>query len=114
MSFSTKISFVPRDNGERAVCFDNVEFGFIPIALGYHGMVDNLNENFKQLNFRMINSYYIDFVTTLSNEEVLAFLTSSPEILDKNRILKDFIQKDFEKIQYNWAVIQIYEWESGY
>jgi len=91
MSFSTKISFVPRDNGERAVCFDNVDFGFIPISYGFNGMVNNLNENFKLLNFRQINSGFIDFVTTLNNEEVLSFLSSKPEILNKNLKLKDFI-----------------------
>ena len=114
MSFSTKISFVPRDSGEKTVCFDNVDFGFIPISYGFNGMVNNLNENFKFLNFRQINSGFIDFVTTLENEEVLSFLSSKPEILNKNLKLKDFIQNDFKNIRYNWAVLQIYEWESGY
>lgn len=112
--YSTKISFVPRDSGEKTVCFDNADFGFIPIAAGYRGMVNNLNENFKHLTFRQIDMGYIEFVTTLNNIEILTFLTTTPEILNKNLKLKDFIQNDFKNIRYNWAIIQIHEWESGY
>jgi hypothetical protein len=114
MSFSTKISFVPRDSGVNVICFDNVDFGFIPVGSGFHGLVNNLNENFKFLNFRQINSDSIDFVTTLNNEEILMFLSSSPEFMNKNLDVKDFIHTDFKIIRYNWALIEIYEWESGY
>jgi len=72
------------------------------------GEIYHADENFKFLNFRQINSGLIDFVTTLNNEEVLSFLSSKPEILNKNLKLKDFIQNDFKNIRYNWAVLQIY------
>ena len=74
MAFSTKISFVPRDNGQRSVSFDEVDYGLVPLGRGMNEMKDNILNNFKSLNFREINSNgYYDYVSVLTIEEFLDF-----------------------------------------
>lgn len=115
MAFSTKISFVPRDNGNNVVCFDNVDFGFYQIGNSFMLMRDNLYGKYQKLNFREISIQISnDYVSVLNNDEIIEFLSSSLEILNNNPTLKYFIQNGFKYTQYNWAIIEIYEWESGF
>ena len=72
MAFSVKISFVPRDNGKESYSFDIVDYGLLPIGGGIQRINDNLNNNFKTLNFREIYSDgYYDFVTVLTIDEFI-------------------------------------------
>lgn len=110
MAFSTKISFIPKDDGNQVVCFDNVDFGFYQIGNSYMLMKDNLYSKYQNLHFREISTHISnDFVSVLNNEEIFEFLCASTEILNNNPKLKYFIQNGFKYTQYNWSIIEIYE-----
>jgi len=113
MSFSTKFSFVPLDSGIPSISFDRLDYGFVPLSSNIRVIEENLNTNFKHLNFRKIGDYYYDFVTVLSWEEFLDFHS---KIGNDNLISQDissFITNYKEEVRYNWVVIEVYEWESG-
>lgn len=70
MAFSTKISFVPRDNGEKSVSFDGVDYGF---QRPYY-ISDLLETEYAFLDFKkIISDGYIEFVTILKFEEFKEF-----------------------------------------
>jgi len=110
MAFSTKITFVPRDNGEKSISFDNVDYGIT----GCYSVFDTVESKFKFLNFRTINSDgYYDFVSILSYDEFMEFhknyRKTEEDFIGKE--LSNFLTK--EKLRYNWVIIELYEWETG-
>ena len=113
MAFSTKISFVPRDNGEKSVSFDNVNYD-LPIPL-YN--TTKLDIDFPFLNFRNIYSNgYLDYVAVLTLEEFLILHNSNyiPNIPSTGDVkLIEFLSTTIYNTKYNWVLINIYEWESG-
>jgi hypothetical protein len=115
MSFSTKITFVPKDTDVKSVSFNGVDIGLVPIGGGMDVMKNVLFERFKSLHFRQILSLDgIDFVSTLTIEEFEYFYNehvnkSSNSIQDLNQ----FIITKIGKTRYNWVIIEVYEWESG-
>jgi len=116
MAFSTKITFVPCDNKESSVTFDEVDYGLVPLASGILEMKANMRNNFKSLNFKETNDGYIDFVSEVSEVSVDEFLKfheihykNSP--FDKN--FQHFLLNDIHTGRYNLVVITVYEWESG-
>jgi hypothetical protein len=113
MAFSTKITFVPRDSGEKSVSFDGVHYGLDNIMKELvHTETKDL-VIFKCLTFREIGQFYYDYVTTLNFEEFLEFhpIHHKPSYLP-NR-LNEFLEKEVKKTRYNWVIIEVYEWESG-
>lgn len=113
MAFSTKISFVPRDSGEKSVSFDEVDYGLVPLGNGFVEMKDNILNNFKSFNFREISDFYTDFVAVLETKEFLHFHEIHHKCHFEEQPLKKFISEDINLVQYNWVVIEVYEWESG-
>lgn len=109
MAFSTKISFVPRDAGEKSMSFDMVDYGLD------NGSVLNVKDSFnsKLLNYREINNYYFDFVSVLTIEEFLEFHKIHCKHGDREKVLNQFLSKDIKTVQYSWVIIEVYEWESG-
>ena len=113
MAFSTKISFVPRDTGEKSVSFNEVDYGLVPFGHGFTEMKENIFNNFQSLNFREIKNYYFDFVSVQTIEEFLDFHNTHLKSFHGDQDLKWFIINELPKIRYNWVVIEVYEWESG-
>jgi hypothetical protein len=114
MAFSTKITFILSNSNDNSVTFNNVDYGFVPLGRGFLAMIENLLENFKFLNFREINEYYIDFVSEVSFEDFLKFhkehYKHSPFDKDFHHFLSSNIQLD----RYKLVHFTVYEWESGY
>jgi hypothetical protein len=113
MTFSTKVSFVPRDNGEKSVSFNEIDYGLVPYGKGFLEMKDNILNNFKFLNFREINNYYFDYVTVLSIEEFIDFHKLHHKQSFISQELNQFISVKLPVVRFNWVVIEVYEWESG-
>lgn len=111
MAFSSKITFVPRDNGEKSISFNEVDYRLVPLGKVMSVITENLFNKLKSLNFREINNHYIDFVSVLTIEEFLDFHKNNHQDSDQN--VERFIQNDIQKIRYNWVIIEVYEWESG-
>lgn len=109
MSFSTKITFVPRDNEEKSVSFDHVNIG---VGTSFD-MGKLLSEKFKSLTFReILSDVYYDYVSILTFEEFQTFYESN---LNTN-ILPETEMKRFEltrsgQVRYNWVIIEVYEWD---
>jgi hypothetical protein len=114
MSFSTKISFVPRDSGEKSISFDNVEYGLVPLGRSIIELKEIIFNKTHSLNFREINSNgYYDYVSVQSIDEFLDF--HKLNIQEKSfRIveLEQFISNELKKVRYNWVIIEVYEYES--
>ncbi len=110
MSYVTKISFVPRDNGRVTISFENVDYGF---GNNYSEVKSNIQNKFKKYQFREINETgsYFDFVTILSIDEYFDFhskyLINSPFNYSEN--INKFIKSIDDTIRYNWVVVEIFE-----
>jgi len=111
-TFSTKISFVPRDSGVKSVSFDLVDYGLVLSGI-ITNIKENLQDKFEHLNFRVINNHYYDFVSVLEWEEFLEFHKKYQTDGFSNDDINSFMKKYNDKVIYNWVVIEIYEWESG-
>lgn len=114
MTFSTKITFVPRDNGEKSLSFDPVDVGLIPTGKGLLGIKENIFQNFKPLHFReIITQGGYDCVSTLTFEEFEDFYKSNLRTYSTNNPqLTQFLITQSGRIRYNWVIIEVYEWES--
>jgi hypothetical protein len=113
MAFTTKVTFVPRDSGEKSVSFDMVNYGLDNI-LHEHTQTETPGiVLFESLTFREIGSHYFDYVATVDFEEFLAYhpIHHKPSYLPNH--LNDFLEKEVNKVRYNWVIIEVYEWESG-
>ena len=111
MSFSTKITFVPRDNGEKSVSFNGIYFG---LGTDYTSIIKNLENKFKELSFRNLNetSSYEDFVTVLSINEFKKFyknLDSNDFYNYLNLDLDNYMNNNESEVRYNWVIIEINE-----
>lgn len=108
MSFVTKISFVPRDNGKTSTSFENVDYGF-----GNHitEIKSNLSERFKEYHFREINETgsYFDFVTILTIDEFFDFHSKFLSPIKNSNNLDEFVKSISDNIRYNWVVIEVFE-----
>lgn len=113
MAFSTKISFVPRDSGQKSVSFNEVEYGLVPLGRGMTEMADNILNNFKSLHFREINNYYSDYVSVVTIDEFLDFHKLHHKTHIGEQELIEFLHTGLQKVRYNWVIIEVYEWESG-
>ena len=114
MAFSTKITFLPCLPDENPVAFNDVDYGLIPLGRGYQDMRDNILNNFKYLNFREINDYYIDFISELSVNEFLKFHKNYYRNSFTDQDFHRFLTNDIHSGRYNKVIINVYEWESGY
>jgi hypothetical protein len=114
MTFSTKITFVPRDSDQKSLSFNHVDIGLIPPGKGMLDMKENILENFKSFYFREIGSQGgYDYVSTLTFEEFEEFYKSNFGILSNNNPqLTQFLITSTGRIRYNWVVIEINERES--
>ena len=111
MSFSTKISFVPRDCDVMSVSIDNIDIGLIPHGRSIVEIEELLNLKFKSLNFRKIysNNFY-DFVSVLTIEEFHNFYENEVNknlINNLNLQIIEFTKNG--KIRYNWVIIEVNE-----
>ena len=110
MSFVTKVSFVPRDNGKISTSFEGVDYGF---GNFYSDIKSNLSEKFKEYRFREINETgsYFDFVTILTIDEFFEFhskfLVLSP--FNNSHNIDEFVKSISHTIRYNWVVVEIFE-----
>jgi hypothetical protein len=113
MAFSTKVTFVPRDSGEKSVSFDMVDYGLDNIPYKHVRTKTKGIVQFESLIFREIGAYYFDYVATLNFEEYLEFHPIHHKTSYLPNTLNEFLEKEVEKIRYNWVIIEVYEWESG-
>lgn len=110
MSFITKVSFVPRDNGEMSVSFENIDYGIGKYIMEINS---NIKEKFKNYQFRELNETgsYFDFVTILTIDEFFNFhsnfLVLSPT--NNSNQLDEFVKSISDNIRYNWVVIEVFE-----
>ena len=112
MAFNTKVTFVPRDSGEKSVSFDLVNYGLNNILKEHIHTETNGIVLFETLAFREIGTHYFDYVATLDFEEFLEFHQIHHKSTSNSNLLNKFIEKDALKIRYNWVLIVVYEWES--
>jgi hypothetical protein len=107
MSFITKVTFVPRDNGEKSVSFENVDYG---IGSQIMEIKSNLEVKFKDYQFRELNETgsYFDYVTVLSHDEFIQFHNKFILLKNSNK-LDEFIKSLNELIRYNWVVVEVFE-----
>ena len=113
MAFSTKVTFVPSDDKESPVTFDEVDYGLVPLSSGFLEMENNILNNFKSLNFKEINDYYFDFISELSVADFLKFHEIHYKNSPFHQNFHHFLLNDIFSGRYNKVVITVYEWESG-
>ena len=113
MAFSTKVTFVPCDDKESPVTFDEVDYGLVPIASSFLEMKANILTNFKSLNFNETNDYYIDFISEISVDDFLKFHETHYKNSPFHQNFHHFLLNDIQSGRYNRVVITVYEWESG-
>ena len=110
MSFVTKVSFVPRDNGKISTSFEGVDYGF---GNFYSDIKSNLSEKFKEYSFREINETgsYFDFVTILTIDEFFEFHSKYIVLstFNNSNVIDDFVKSINDTILYNWVVVEIFE-----
>jgi hypothetical protein len=114
MSFITKVSFVPRDDGEKSVSYENVDYG-----LGNHltEIKSNIEGKFKDFQFRVLNETgsYFDYITILSLNEFIIFhkkfikLNNSDNSHKLDEFIKTFINSNDDLIRYNWVIVEVFE-----
>ena len=110
MSFTTKVTFVPRDSGIQSVPFEKVDYDF---GNYYSEITSNLKEKFREYNFKESNETgsYFDFVCLLSMYEFKKFhslyFDSNP--LSDLVIIDEFLTNKLPIIKYNWVIIEIFE-----
>jgi hypothetical protein len=113
MSFVTKVTFVPRDNGEKSVSIENVNYGIGSYIMEINS---NIKEKFKDYQFRELNetgSYY-DYVTILSHNEFIKFHNKFIQLDNHyshklDEFVKSFVNSTDEITRYNWVVVEVFE-----
>jgi len=110
MSFITKVTFVPRDNHEKSVSFENIDYG---IGTHISNIKTNLNYKFKDYQFREINETgsYFDYVTILSHNEFIIFHNKfiQSDNFNNSKKLDEFVTSLDDTIRYNWIVVEVFE-----
>lgn len=114
MAFSTKVDFIPFNEQESPITFDNIDYGLIPINARFIDLKENLLETFKPLNFKEIHDYYTDFVLELSFDEFLEFHGNHHNYSSLDQPYNSFILKNRRSRTYQKAIITVFEWEGGY
>ena len=113
MAFSTKITFVPRDNGEKVICFDGVDYGLDPTDRDFPDWHQKDFMDYKNLHFRIVGDYYVDFAAVLNFEEFLQFHALHYKEENWDTSVSKFLHNKGKQKVFSWVIVEIYEWESG-